>query len=306
MSKRTSDQMHPRNKHRNGYDFPQLVRVNSHLGAFVKNNPQGRLSIDFSNDQAVFELNKSLLLSDYGIDHWEIPTGYLCPPIPGRADYIHALADLLMSRGVKRSYFDQVNVLDVGTGANAIYPIIGISEYDWRFTGSDVDPVSIENILKLKANNSLLGKFLALKQDRHDRVFEGVISDQDYFHLTMCNPPFHASQLDAERGTKRKNANLKISDNKKEAHLNFGGQSTELWCCGGEVGFIRRMIRESVDYADQVGWFTCLVSKKENLPLLRKVLKKLPVKETKTVTMAQGQKVSRFIAWTFQDNIRLN
>jgi 23S rRNA (adenine1618-N6)-methyltransferase len=300
MVKNTSARLHPRNRHGKGYDFSKLKRVNSRLAAFIRTSPQGRLTIDFSDNQAVLELNRALLMSDYAIDYWDIPKGYLCPPIPGRADYIHCLADLLMSRGVKRQSFDQVRVLDIGTGANLIYPIIGISEYDWAFSGSEVDPISLENILKLKTKNRLLDKFSALKQDRHDRVFEGVIGRQDFFHLTMCNPPFHASQEEAELGSKRKNANLNLPSHKGAGHLNFGGQRSELWCPGGELGFIRRMIRESAHHAGNVGWFTCLVSKKENLPLLRKALKKVPVKETKTVTMTQGQKVSRFLAWTFQ------
>ena len=40
-------------------------------------------------------LNRALLKADYGIDFWDIPPNYLCPPIPGRVDYIHHLADLL-------------------------------------------------------------------------------------------------------------------------------------------------------------------------------------------------------------------
>jgi 23S rRNA (adenine1618-N6)-methyltransferase len=35
-----------------------------------------------------------LLISYYDIQKWDIPH-YLCPPIPGRADYIHYIADLL-------------------------------------------------------------------------------------------------------------------------------------------------------------------------------------------------------------------
>lgn len=310
MTKKHTDQtmqktkpagLHPRNKHRNGYDFKTLTRVNAHLTPYVRQNPAGRPTIDFANNRAVVELNKSLLMSDYGIDTWDIPKGYLCPPIPGRADYIHYLADLLMSTGIKRQQFDQVRALDIGTGANAVYPIIGMSEYGWSFTGSEVDPISLKNIEHLKNHNRLLDRLRVVAQLQRDKLFEGVIQPGEYFHLTLCNPPFHTSQQEAEQGAARKKANLsqKTVRTQTTGLLNFGGQATELWCPGGELGFVRRMIRESTQFADQVGWFTCLISKQEHLAPLRKALKALPVAEIRTVTMAQGQKVSRFLAWTF-------
>jgi 23S rRNA (adenine1618-N6)-methyltransferase len=40
-------------------------------------------------------LNKAILKAFYKIEYWDIPLHYLCPPIPGRADYLHYTADLL-------------------------------------------------------------------------------------------------------------------------------------------------------------------------------------------------------------------
>ncbi len=87
--------LHPRNPHRERYNFKQLIETNPALKPFVRPNAFGDESIDFSNPAAVLMLNKSLLKHFYKIDFWEIPDGYLCPPIPGRADYIHNMADLL-------------------------------------------------------------------------------------------------------------------------------------------------------------------------------------------------------------------
>jgi len=111
----------------------------------------------------------------------------------------------------------------------------------------------------------------------------------------MCNPPFHASEKEANKGTKRKLQNLGLETNSK---LNFGGQANELWCNGGEALFIKRMIKQSEEFKNQVTWFTCLVSKKENLRKIHKQLDKLKVTH-KTVVMAQGNKQSRFVAWKF-------
>jgi len=87
--------LHPRSKHINRYDFKKLIEGFPELESFVKPNKFGDESIDFSDPKAVICLNKALLKHHYGIEHWLIPEGYLCPPIPGRADYIHHIADLL-------------------------------------------------------------------------------------------------------------------------------------------------------------------------------------------------------------------
>ena len=58
------------------------------------------------------------------------------------------------------------------------------------------------------------------------------------------------------------------------------------------------MIKQSIEFKTQVGWFTCLVSKKDNLRKIYKQLNKLNA-TYKTIQMHQGNKQSRFIAWTF-------
>ena len=85
--------------------------------------------------------------------------------------------------------------------------------------------------------------------------------------------------------------------------LNFGGQHNELWCDGGEVNFISKMIKESKQYKNNCLWFTTLVSKKDNLEVIYKALKKQHPKEIETIEMTQGQKQTRFVAWTFHAKV---
>ncbi|WP_315980201.1 RlmF-related methyltransferase [Aliamphritea spongicola] len=94
IGKQVKSGLHPRNKHRFGYDFDALQKVLPELAGFVT-DIRGRQSVDFSDPQAVRCLNQALLKYHYGIAFWELPEGYLCPPVPGRADYVHHLADLL-------------------------------------------------------------------------------------------------------------------------------------------------------------------------------------------------------------------
>ncbi|TMV91607.1 23S rRNA (adenine(1618)-N(6))-methyltransferase RlmF [Thioclava sp. BHET1] len=287
--------LHPRNQHREGYDFDRLIAHSPELEAFTIRNPLGRRAIDFQNVRAVRALNRALLSAHYGIDFWDIPEGYLCPPIPGRVDYIHYLADLLAEcNGQEIPRGPDIQVLDIGTGASLVYPLTGLREYGWSFTGVDIDPASIQSAQQICARNGL---DIALRhQSNPEDIFAGVIAPQDIFHLTMCNPPFHASLEQADKGTQRKWRNLGKGQSKR---LNFGGQNAELWCPGGEIGFIARMIEQSRDFDDQCLWFTSLVSKKDNLQPLGRLLRKARVAEVRTIEMAQGQKTSRFLAWTY-------
>jgi len=264
------------------------------LKNYVKLNKYGDLSIDFHSNEAVLLLNKALLKYFYKIK-WDIPKKYLCPPIPGRVDYIHYIVDLLPKD------LSNIKGLDIGVGANCIYPLVGNSVYNWKFVGSDIDDISIENANKIIQNNNLEDKIKIIKQTSKDEIFRNIIDKNDKFTFTMCNPPFHKSKKEAKEGTKRKLLNLSKGKNKK-LNLNFGGQHNELWCDGGEVEFITKMIKQSVEFKNNILWFTTLVSKKDNLSKIYQELDKVNPLEVKTVDMIQGNKISRFVAWRFKES----
>ncbi|QZK89805.1 23S rRNA (adenine(1618)-N(6))-methyltransferase RlmF [Flavobacterium sp. CHNK8] len=296
--------LHPRNLDRTGYDFKELITTYPSLSEFVKTNEHGTETIDFSDPEAVKALNKALLMQHFDIQNWDIPNNYLCPPIPGRADYIHYLADLLASsnNGVIPEG-ETVQGLDIGVGANCIYPLIGCSVYGWSFVGTDIDTKAIQNCSAIIENNPKLIDLISLQQQTESRfIFKNIITPEDKFTFTICNPPFHASQDEATKSTLRKINNLQSNSSTSKTTkpvLNFGGHNAELFCEGGELGFVTQMIYESAKYPMQCLWFTTLVSKKENLSSLYKTLNKVSAVEIKTIDMAQGQKTSRILAWTF-------
>jgi 23S rRNA (adenine1618-N6)-methyltransferase len=243
------------------------------------------------------------LISEYEIQNWDIPKDYLCAPIPGRADYILYIADLLASsnNGIIPEG-ETVQGLDIGIGSNCIYPIIGNSVYNWSFVGTDIDENAIQNCKKIIENNPQLIDAISLQLQVESRfIFKNIITQEDKFAFTICNPPFHSSAAEATKSSLRKVNNLEPTAKEKiiKPVLNFGGQNAELWCEGGELGFITQMIFESAKYPLQCFWFTTLVSKKENLSSLYKTLNKVSAVEVKTIAMAQGQKTSRIVAWTF-------
>ncbi|CAM1372896.1 23S rRNA (adenine(1618)-N(6))-methyltransferase RlmF [Tenacibaculum xiamenense] len=278
--------LHPKNIHNKGYDFQLLLKSNSNLKPFIQEK-HGKLTIDFSNPVAVKILNKAILKTHYNIGFWEFPDENLCPPIPGRVDYIHYLADLV-------SGVSNVKVLDIGTGATCIYPLLGTAVYNWSFIASDINKRSLEVAKKNIDENQLQDKIELRHQKNLANILEGIIKEEDKFAVTMCNPPFYASAEEARGANKRKTKNLGNT-----AVRNFAGVDNELWYKGGEKAFLHNYLYQSSLFPKASLWFTSLVSKKENVKSLELSGKKLGVTSFKSIQMNQGNKVTRIVCWQF-------
>ena len=302
-----SKNLHPRNRHGVGYDFAALIESQPALAAYVETAKHGGESINFADSAAVKSLNCAILKHHYGIVDWDVPESFLCPPIPGRVDYIHYIEDLLRDCGSGEKHRPEgapVKLLDIGTGANGIYSLLAIQLNGWRCVASDIDRLSLDNVAVIAGKNPGIEALLELRlQTDKGHIFGGIIREGEYFDVSVCNPPFHASLEDALKGSRKKLANL--ASNRKEtrakgdSNLNFGGQKAELWCAGGEIRFLKRMMKESKLFAQQCAWFTTLVSKSENLKPSIKLLRKLGVTDLKEIEMKQGNKITRILAWTF-------
>lgn len=289
----SKDKLHPRSFHNKPYNFQELTVKVPELKQLIVKNKMGDDTVLFSDPKAVYFLNKALLLHFYNLNYWDIPDQNLVPPIPGRADYVHYLADLL---NVGDSH--KTTVLDIGTGASLVYPLIGTSVYSWNFTATDIEPKSLEVAQAIINKNPHLTSKITLRlQSNKKNILSGIITKDDYFDAVMCNPPFFKSKKEAEAQTIRK---LRGLDKRKTPTLihNFSGESNELWCNGGELSFVLNYTKESILYKKQVGWFTCLISNEDHLEPLQVQLKK-STREIKVIEMAQGNKKSRILAWKF-------
>ncbi|MEL6273595.1 MAG: RlmF-related methyltransferase, partial [Bacteroidota bacterium] len=230
--------MHPNNRFQEDYDFVSLTKLESALQPYLKKNKLGKVSLDYGNSEAVKLLNKTLLRQQYGIEFWDIPTGYLCPPIPSRLDYLLYVADLLGQQNTPRF----TRLLDIGTGANCIYPILAVKEFGWQAVGTEIDPKALRVAQAIvTANRALKGKISIRQQVDPNAIFAGVTAREEYFDVCVCNPPFYQSAQEATANWERKKRGLKQPSTKR----NFGGQDTELWTKGGEKAFALRMIKES-------------------------------------------------------------
>ena len=279
--------LHTNNKFNTSYDFDELIIKNPSLKEFVLENKFGSISIDFSNPTAVKELNKALLYTYDKISTWIFPDENLCPPIPGRLDYIHHLADLISEE-------KNIKILDIGTGATCIYPLLGVAEYNWDFVAIDIDINSLDTAQDIIDDNSLDTKIKLRQQLDENQILKGILNDDDSFSAVICNPPFYKSAEEARGANRRKNKNLGNSSVR-----NFAGNNNELWYIGGEKAFLHNYLFESSLYKDRSIWFTSLVSKKENVESMEKSSKKLGVTAFKVIPMNQGNKVTRIVCWKY-------
>ncbi|UMB53004.1 23S rRNA (adenine(1618)-N(6))-methyltransferase RlmF [Lutibacter sp. A64] len=291
-TKKNSGKLHVNNKHKEGYNFKDLCEVYPDLKPFVFINEYGTETLDFSNPKAVKAINTALLFKYYNITFWDFPDDNLCPPIPGRVDYIHYLADLLEASKICKD----ASIIDVGVGANCIYPLLGNSVYGWNFLGTDIDKKSIDRAEKIIKKNKLSNAIKLVQQKDASQIFKGILNENAKFSATICNPPFYKSQEDAMQANARKLEGLgKQSDEAR----NFSGKQQELWYKGGEKAFLHTFLYESSMFKTQCFWYTTLVSKKENAESMLPSLKKLGATEIKTIPMHQGNKVTRIVSWTF-------
>ena len=235
-----------------------------------------------------------MLFKDYKIKFWDFPDKNLCPPIPGRVDYIHRIADLLKSSKISGS----IHVLDIGTGASCIYPILGNAEYNWKFVGTDIDETSLELAQNIINKNDLKDVIELRLQKDVSQIFNGVLNEEDSFSVSICNPPFYKSEAEALEATTRKLKGLNREG--VEVVRNFSGTQNELWYQGGEKAFIHNYLYESSLYKNKCVWFTTLVSKKDLVKGMYVSLNKLGATDIKTIHMGQGNKISRIVAWTFK------
>ncbi|PKR80646.1 23S rRNA (adenine(1618)-N(6))-methyltransferase RlmF [Brumimicrobium salinarum] len=300
MSQKSKLHLHSRNKNKLPYDLLSLLKIQPKLKSHVTLNKIGKQSINFSDSRAVKLLNEAILNHYYGIKHWEFPEENLTPPIPGRADYIHHIADVLAKENNNEIPFgDKITCLDIGVGASCIYPIIGVVEYGWNFIGVDVNKQSLESAEGIIAKNpTLKGKIKLRLQSKKQSIFKGIIKSEDQLDITICNPPFHATKEDALKGTRRKVKNL-TGKNTKTPVLNFAGAKNELVYKGGELAFIQKMIEESKLYSKHIKWFSTLVSKQLNKRKVVKYLEQIGAKNIIEIPMQTGNKITRIIAWSF-------
>ncbi|KAI1765418.1 hypothetical protein GGR53DRAFT_265172 [Hypoxylon sp. FL1150] len=253
--------------------------------------------LDFSDPASVMQLTKTLLKVDFGL-RVDLPADRLCPPVPNRHNYILWLKDLVDSSAP--SYLEaydparRVTGLDMGTGASLIYPLLGCAQRPaWSFVATDVDPKSLSYARRNASLNGLEPRIRVVH--RHDVVADPLVPLDELglknIDFAMVNPPFYTSEAEL--------ADL-AAQKSRPPNSACTGAPVEMVCEGGEVGFVRRLVDESLVLRERVQWYTAMLGKQSSLDVLISGLRDCGVTNYAVTAFVQGNKTRRWaLGWSF-------
>ncbi|KAI9887988.1 MAG: hypothetical protein M1823_000245 [Watsoniomyces obsoletus] len=282
-----------RNPYQNGVDFESLAKDSPEFAQVLKKNGQ----LDFSDPKAVQQLTMSLLNRDFNLKII-LPDDRLCPPVPNRLNYILWLQDLLDTTSEEyRDNFDpnrEVLGLDIGTGASCIYPLLGCSQRPkWRFLGTDIDDKNLQIAQQNISSNQLQSRIKLIKRRPLDPLIPKELIESQDVDFVMCNPPFYDSREEM----------LSLAEKKHRPPFSAcTGAEIEMITPGGEIGFIQRLIDESVVLKEEVQWYTTMLGKFGSVTSIIERLKSAGIQNWAVTEFIQGTKTRRWaVAWSWRD-----
>ena len=112
------------------FDFHKLACLEPQLRpyVFVLNH---RTVCNFKDQKSLVAVTKAILKHYFHIQ-WDCPPLNLCPRVPSRLNY-------LLWIYLKLSHITISTVLDVGTGATLIYPLLGHALFKWHFIATELN-----------------------------------------------------------------------------------------------------------------------------------------------------------------------
>ncbi|KAI0686553.1 S-adenosyl-L-methionine dependent methyltransferase [Earliella scabrosa] len=287
--------MHPRSPYRNPPDFLALAAAYPPLKPHVLQTPNGPATIDFKDEASQRRLTEAILQRDFGLK-MELPPGRLCPPVWMTLNYILWLEDVIQAVLLADPEQDSERIvrgLDIGTGASAIYPLLGCSTHsNWVFTATEVDDMSLQSAARNIDANRLQDRIALVRAVPDDPILLPLFqraSDTQY-DFTMCNPPFYSSREDVIQSAEAKEF---------EPNAVCTGADTEMITPGGEAAFVGRMLMESLGLRNKCRWFTSMLGKMSTLTHIVQLLRENKVDKYAITELVQGQTRRWVIAWSF-------
>lgn len=276
---------HPRNIYKNPPNFKELAIEYPDFRKYVKQELCGRFSIDYQDQGAVKELTRTLLKRDFNLDV-EIDDSRLVPRIPLCLNYILWIEDLLNVLPPEESK----SGIDIGTGNVCIYSLLA-ARRGWKMLATEIDPYNFKSATNNIIKNDLFDTISLKMVPDSNHLLIAVLDANSKYDFCMCNPPFF------DYREKPINRTLRRAQLKQVASNVQSETCTE----GGEVSFITKLMKESVQLKEQIKIFTTLVGKKCDFLYLKKELQKIHPKSTAFTEFCQGRTTRWGIAWTFLD-----
>ena len=274
---------HPRNPYKAGLgDLDALAETDTDFAAIAKRKENGKITTDWSDREYTRKLMKSVIKRDFGLD-LQSPKGSLAPALTNKLNYLLWIEDL-----AKLNNIQDVQGIDIGSGAALYFAAIAVKHFNWSMLATESNQEDYEMALQNLKYNSLESKLKVVKTDMHSELFK--IGEHSYF-FSLCNPPFY--EVNEER-------------REREDIEEPTGRHHEIATDGGEVEFVAKMIKESIEIQDKVKVFSSLIGHKRNVQVLKDLLATVQAVQATTVTeLCQGRTMRWVLAWTFDPNVKL-
>ena len=267
-------------------EFPELKKY------ILKQNEDNEeeFQFDWSNNELSLLMDKSILNYYFDIKYYDIPKGFLIPPIPSRINYIN-LINSIIAKLIKDIDIKNIIGIDIGTGANIIYPILGYSIYKWKFICTEINKEAYNNAKLILQKNNLENNINIIKQNNKDNIFISILNRENKYIFSMCNPPYYNYENE-----------IKLEDKKRDNEYNFD----EIYYKNGEYGFFQRYFEESICYKNNVFLYTILIGKKINAENIYDKLSSYNdiIKIYNMQKILTGNNVRYIIYWSFFNNYK--
>ena len=274
-------------------DFLTLIKEFPELKKYIlKQNEDNEeeFQFDWSNNELSLLMDKSILNYYFNIKYYDIPKGFLIPPIPSRINYIN-LINSIITKLINDMDIKNIIGIDIGTGANIIYPILGYSIYKWKFICTEINKEAYNNAKLILQKNNLENNINIIKQNNKDNIFISILNRENKYIFSMCNPPYYNYENE-----------IKLEDKKRDNEYNFD----EIYYKNGEYGFFQRYFEESICYKNNVFLYTILIGKKINAENIYDKLSSYNdiIKIYNMQKILTGNNVRYIIYWSFFNNYK--
>jgi 23S rRNA (adenine1618-N6)-methyltransferase len=287
-------------------DFRALAKKDSE---FKKLWTQSSGHLNFQSPSTCLTLTKALLKTDFGLE-LDIPDDRLCPPVPNRWNYVVWLQELLAStspdymmsderaRGDSVEDEKEIVGLDIGAGASAIYTMLCLkSNPKWRMCLTDADKKSFDYAARNLALNKLLTRTTMLQTTQDMPLIPLKALGVETLDFTICNPPFFSDEAEMQ-------ASLKGEGKIAQPNSVCTGAASEMVCPGGDLGFVTRIVEESLVLRERVRWYSSMLGKLSSVKAVIELLKKEGVKNWAVGYLDPGGSGGTkrwLVAWSFGD-----
>lgn len=255
--------------------------------------------LDFQDPETVKTLSQAILKAEFGLQ-LEVPDDRLCPPIPNRWNYVSWIHGLIDSTSPDYSAkYDpdrRIQGLDIGTGASAIYTMLCLqSRPAWTMCATDIDKQSFESAARNLAVNNLMMRTTLLQTTELNPMIPLQGLGVDHLDFTICNPPFFNDDTEMS-------ASLKGEGKSWRPNAVCTGAEVEMVCPEGDLGFVTKIVNESLVLKDKVQWYSSMFGKMASAKATIDLLKKHGITNWAVGIVDTSSSTKRWvIAWSFGD-----